>query len=396
MGFAAGGDVPPLMPSALGKALKGYMSRPSYYVSHSSSSSNSWSAVTDEEDDLTHHRYTSDLSYYDPSDSDLSVKAGAHPMHPVSNALSYARRPSGINNRSTVPRLQRRLSSGSPAPPRVPGVPRSAPIHSLSSTDDTDSYSDNALSVSDSLEDADDNDIGSEKAWVDVKPKYPLPKSKRSHNRASLPAYFSLLQMKTSSSDTSPVSSSGITVARQSPPTPKLPPGTDLVQSGTLRHNPLPSAHDTPRGSRQETDASRTRCSNQYTSHSRSRSRRVPSNERSPHVDFWSLEAPPNRPSGLSSAQGPLERGRAANRRNSSPPPKMLMGAEFSHIPTETARRAIETSPSNSRSRPRTRGRTRLEDMDGVCLSTEAPGYGNGRSGLVDRERSANVHRIPL
>ncbi|PPQ65313.1 hypothetical protein CVT24_011440 [Panaeolus cyanescens] len=392
IGFAAGGDVPPLMPSALGMALKGYVPRQSYY---SSTTSNPWSAVTDEEEDGAAHRYGSDFSYHDPSEPDLSSKP-AHSVHP--NALSYARRPSGINNRSTVPRLNRRLSSGSPAPLRLPGVPRSAPIHSLSSSDDIDSYSDNALSVSDSLDDTDDNDIRSEKAWVDVKPKYPVSKSKRSHNRASLPAYFSLLQMKTSSSDTSPDSSSGNTIARPSPPTPKLLSGTGLVQSGTLRHNPLPSAHDTPRGSRQESNASNNQRTNRLASYSRSRSRRAPSPERSTHVDFWSLEAPPNPTSGWSSAQGHLERGRATNRRSISPPSKMLMGTEFAHVPSETARRVIdrELSPQNSRSRPRTRGRTRLEDMDTVCLSTDAPGYGNGRSGLVDRERSANVQRIPL
>jgi hypothetical protein len=55
----------------------------------------------------------------------------------------------------------------------------------------------------------------------------------------------------------------------------------------------------------------------------------------------------------------------------------------------------IGNSQFGSRSRPRTRGRMRVEDLDGIGSSIEAPGYGSGRSGLVNRER-IHLSRVPL
>jgi len=53
---------------------------------------------------------------------------------------------------------------------------------------------------------------------------------------------------------------------------------------------------------------------------------------------------------------------------------------------------------SKSRGSSRARGRARVEDLGGIGLSTDAPGFGNGRSGLLDRERgtASHVARVPL
>lgn len=77
-------------------------------------------------------------------------------------------------------------------------------------------------------------------------------------------------------------------------------------------------------------------------------------------------------------------RGRPTVRRNSSPLSRLISDAMNAKIPT-----------GSSRPRPRTRGRTRVEELDGIGSSIEAPGYGNGRSGLVNRERG-HLLRVPL
>ncbi|KJA27060.1 hypothetical protein HYPSUDRAFT_198360 [Hypholoma sublateritium FD-334 SS-4] len=227
--YAPGGDVPAL---ALGSALKMYA-----YASSASST-----LTDDDDDDAPSFLYS---------------------------ALSYARRPSGTNNHSTVPRLQhRRLSSGSSA-----GLfPRSAPVACRPPPEDDLSFDDDRRS--------------------ECSPA-------RSRARASLPACFSLLKMASPAHTAS--SSSGHTAARPSPPTPLLP----------LAARP---ASIPLRGRAEE-----------------------------PDDDF-------------------PRRGRAATRRNSSPPPH----------------------PSSERP---TRGRARVEEL-GAPMSPDAPGYGAGRSGLLHRERT--------
>lgn len=222
-----------------------------------------------------------------------------------------------------------------------------------------------------------------------MKPKYPSAvKSKRSRIRASLPACFSLLQTASPSKDfrASPVSSSsGHTIARPSPPTPKLPLPVSQVKITSM---PLQSTHTTPRGRRRVPDESRSsrRSGHSSASRSRSRSRRVVnsprhSQENPPEIDYWAL----------GSAELP-RRGRDAVRRSSSP----LPGGNCQQ-PTEALRKGDDTdrSPSGSHSRQRTRGRARIEELDTAGLSIrDAPGFGNGRSGLVDRGRDSC--RVPL
>ena len=216
------------------------------------------------------------------------------------SGLSYARRPSGTNNHSTVPRLQhRRLSSGSAAG-LVHGVPRSAPLMcrpALNGDDDSFSF--------DSL----DDDLLSESS-----PARHPPLPSRSRNRASLPACFSLLKMHTTAT-----SSPAHTVSRQSPPTPRLP----LAQRPASIPPPQ-AVHATPRGRRREAGAS----TSMRRADSRARTAR-----------------PEELHSGASSSPADFpRRGRAPTRRNSSPPPT----AALLHASSERTRgraRIAELSP---------------------------------------------------
>jgi len=397
MGYAIGGDVPALVPSALGSALRKYAGRSSRHVS--SSSTSSWSITTDEEDEGISHRYgVNDFPLHDPSDplfSEASSKPSSYIYSINSAALSYARRPSGTNNPTTTPHSHRRLSSGSSLHVRV--IPRSAPIPSHA--DDEEGYSD--LGSSGDALDIDDADLHSEQDWGDgvaVKPKYILPsKANRARNRASLPACFSLLKMSSPKNDLkpSPVSSNN-TIARPSPPTPRLPSTNGLSQIMIAPSAPLTSVHTTPRGRGRGAHKSRSsrRSGHSSPSRSRSHSRRAPV-ERSPNysnkevqeanIDYWTITSIHAR------------RGREVMRRNNSPSPKMLMGVDQPFSPIRRSREGGR-SQSGSDSLPRTRGRARVEDLGGPGLSSDAPGYGTGRSGLMNRERVIGSHlaRVPL
>ncbi|KAH9483892.1 hypothetical protein JR316_0003370 [Psilocybe cubensis] len=400
IGYTVGGDVPALIPSALGSALRVYARRSRYPVSSSSTSSNSCSLVTDDEDDFTSNRFgISEYSYHESPDHiyDTASKSANSIYSGNPSSLTYARRPSGTNNHSTIPHLDRHQASV-PAPPASRCLPRSVPISSSRPADnDDDFYSDVGFSSGDAP-DTDEGDLASEKdSGVASKPKYTgAVKSRRSHTRGSLPACFSLLQTASPSKDfrSSPVSSSsGHTIARPSPPTPKLPFANAVSQIMITPSIPLPSVHSTPRGRRRDVDGSRCSRRSGQSSHSRSRSRsrRVPVRDIIPHqpvsedpIDYWA------------SASELPRRGRETVRRNSSPPPKALMGVE-DHISLFSSARKThgsDRSQSGSHSRARARGRTRVEDLGGIGFSNDAPGFGTGRSGLVDRGR--DTYRIPL
>lgn len=385
-----GGEVPALVPSVLGSALRKYASRSGRHVSSSSTSSTSWSITTDEEDEGIPHPYgVGDFPYHDPSDplfSEATSKSSSYIYSINSAALSYARRPSGTNNPTTAPHSHRRLSAGTSL--HVRGFPRSAPI--LSHADDEEGYSD-VGSSGDAL-DIDDADLYEDHDWrvgVPVKPKYISPsKAHRARNRASLPACFSLLKMSSpKDSKPSPVSSNN-TIARPSPPTPKLPSTNVLSQILIAPSAPLTSVHTTPRGRGRGAVKSRSSRRSGHSSPSRSRSRRAPSPSYTTNEKhYWPITSIPTR------------RGREAMRKNSSPSPKMLMtvNQDLTFAPRRRAQEG-DRSQSGSESPARTRGRARVEDLGGPGLSSDAPGYGNGRSGLVDRGRGPGSHlaRVPL
>jgi hypothetical protein len=354
--YAAGGEVPPLVPSALGLALSHCQAGDRY--SSSSASSTSWSVVTDDEDDNaalgSDNGYYSDANSYEGSSRSLSL------LRP--SGLNYARRPSGTNNRSTIPLLHRRASSGSNVSSSK-NLPRNSPsIHSLEDDDEAASRFSSHHSQ---------NLIQSPSSWTNNDRKATITKTKRTRNRASLPAYFSLLQTGSSSPRSSPLSaSSGITLTHHSPPTPKL------GLSG--RRFPIPSGtpstvEATPRGRRREPRMSQSRhCSRQSHSHSRSRSRSRPLAQVPPHLS--------NHLRGRLDSKSSVEqvfdwtssviRGRPPMRRNSSPPPRMILEGLDDYISRDSEGR---------------RGRIRTDELDGDGPS--ARGYGNGRSGLKDRER---------
>ncbi|KAF5373713.1 hypothetical protein D9758_000746 [Tetrapyrgos nigripes] len=377
LGFAAGGDVPALVPSALGAAFANYRSRDRHSLSSSSASSTAWSVVTDDDDDDAAYGLGSDSGYSVELGPETSAKSlnGQYTLYP----LSYARRPAPTNNSSAIPHLDRRTSSNSFSG-HVRGAPRSAPLHYNSSTED------------------DDSDFGScsrDQTSPQTAPsdKSTITKSRRSRNRASLPAYFSLLQMNSgspsieaqrSSPSLSLTSAETVSVAhtsasRPSPPTPKL-----AVSSNAIHHHPMQA---TPRGRKRDLAILRSSClSDQGSSPSRSRSRSSP--EAPPSPGYRSrLESTGSKNSveQVFDWSALLPRGRTAVRRNSSPPPKMVSSMrameEFSSA-SPGHRKADSTN-----GRPQARGRARINELDGIGTSAEHPGYGYGRSGLLDRER---------
>ena len=301
LGYTPGGDVPALIPSALGAALNSYRHDP-YSVSSSSASSTSWSLLTDQEEDESVLGTESDNHEAPDSLYETSTKPAGylHPIHP--SGLSYARRPSGTNNRSTVPLLHRRTSSSSDAG-HVHVVPQSAPIHSHTSSDhffarDDESYNSDVGGV------PPDRPRRSGDRRRKEKDSALTAKVKRQRNRASLPAYFSLLQMSGSSnSSLTPTAAP----TRLSPPTPK----SSLAVC--LPHSCAP-VQATPRG----------RCREAGTSQS---SRRTRSRSRSPsrpaylktHLrDIQAVEQ------AFDSPYVHVPRGRTT-RRNSSPPQRMAL-----------------------------------------------------------------------
>jgi hypothetical protein len=72
----------------------------------------------------------------------------------------------------------------------------------------------------------------------------------------------------------------------------------------------------------------------------------------------------------------PMHRGRPTVRRNSSPLPKAFFGDSSAPL----------SGSDNNYTRAR-RGRVALNELEGIGFTVQAPGFGNGRSGLVHRKR---------
>ena len=357
-----------------------------YNVSSSSASSASRSFTDDDEEE---YHFGSASSDHDVSDG---IYDGNSKSVTIPSGLSYARRPSGTNNSSTVPHPHRRISSDSSSFGPVQNIPRSVPIYSHSQADNDDYF--DISSLPEDAVDADDSDLLSDQDWYPVKSKYQASKtSKRSRNRASLPACFSLLQT-TSSKDirASPVlsSSSGNTIARLSPPTPR-PTFDNLLSQAQYP----PAVYSTPRGRRRDPVNSRgaRRTVDSSTSASRSGTRPLVIAESSRPVEnsLYSrtdLKGSTEKLVDWSSVPGFPHRGRATLRRNSSPLPKMLIDLEDPALGAAVKNRQED---SGSQMRVRTRGRARVEDLGRDSQSTDAPGFGYGRSGLLDRERGSGA-----
>lgn len=373
--YAVGGEVPALVPSALGSALGNFRARDRYSVSSSSASSVSWSTLTDDEDDINVGVEDENSMFHSNQDGQSSIYEGsskpASLLHVAKSAglsgLSYARRPSTTNHRSTIPLLHRRTSSGSSSG-FVPGMPRSSPSteddsHSAVSSD---FFGDHDLDLS-------DRDREQESLTVSKK-------SKRSRNRASLPAYFSLLQMN-SPHRSSPISVSAGSCA--SPPTPKLAFATGTMTRASkakmfISASGVPSSIEaTPRGRQREAVMSRSR-SQQSRSRSRNVSQPPPSNVQLESPYRGRMDTRNSVEKVFDWSVAPVPRGRTAARRNSSPLPKMMSKLNFDDS-------ASARSGSESHTRTRTRGRLAVGELEGMGWSDEAPGFGIGRSGLLHR-----------
>ena len=251
MEYAVGGDVPALVPSALGTSLK-YHRRTYPSVSSSSASSTSWSLVTDEEEGDTLLNVESDW----PHEGSEAAYENMSKLSVYPSGLSYARRPSGTNNRSTIPLLHRRTSSGSSSG-HGHGIPCSAPIASSCAP---------SVRIATTDEDGDDEAYNSDLEYVtahrrlreDARRKSVDKGStirgrvKRTRNRASLPACFSLLTI--TGSGKSQNSPPGTTGPQLSPSTPKLTltglPHSFGVMQATPRGRRLDTAGVTVRGRR--------------------------------------------------------------------------------------------------------------------------------------------------
>ncbi|PBK97108.1 hypothetical protein ARMGADRAFT_1052877 [Armillaria gallica] len=357
LGYAVGGDVPALIPSMLGTALRNFQ-QDRHSVSSSSASSTAWSVVTDDDDDDPILGTGSDPDSAGESTYESTSKSStSHGLVP--KPLSYARRPSGTNTRSTVPRLHSRTSSsGSFFGHDDSGFP----------SQEVEDYIEQIIPQS--APERQHNQFAREQDHSTI------TKTRRSRNRSSLPAYYSFFPVTTSSKRASPTisNSSGQTVVKPSPPTPKVSLGLPPFVSPRGRRRDLGTSQSS---SRSDDSFS---CSSRSTSDSRD----DPSLARSPPRETRFLPRPRldsrgNKESVLDCSSVPdPRRGRAAVRRNSSPPPKMtapmFVFEGRDHYRDNTAR-------------PHARGRARVEELDGVGRSEDAPGLGYGRSGLIDRER---------
>ncbi|KAJ3873372.1 hypothetical protein F5879DRAFT_72819 [Lentinula edodes] len=382
-GYAIGGEVPALVSSALGKALRGYHTRDHHSIS-SSASSTSCSVLTDEEDEDSHFVSGSEGAYQDEYAEGKSKSSGLYPV--LRAPLSYARRPSGTNNVHAAPHVLGRVPTSASTSGHVYSAPRSAPIHSHSqlSTDD-ETYSDFGSPSRDELE-----SFTSLTTPDEDQNRSTITKAKRTRNRASLPAYFSLLQV---SSDAQPrvslsvSNSSGHSVTRPSPPTPKLTIAGMPIHPFTAP--PAAVMQATPRGRRRDLEASRsTRVSSNDSSSSRSRAENPFAPPATASEAFRSQLSSKGSKSSMEkildwTAVSGLSRGRATIRRNSSPPPKMVLTAD-----TEQFNIVSRGRKADSTSRLRSRGRVMVSELDGVIVNKEAPGFGHGRSGLLHREQA--------
>ncbi|KAL4067712.1 hypothetical protein V8B97DRAFT_1941040 [Scleroderma yunnanense] len=300
---AMGDDVPALVPSALGSALSTFTKRDRYSASSSSTSSASWSVFSDADDDEALVSIGEDAGYdAERPDGPLDAFARFSGVHSSgkSSSLNYTRRPSATNHRSLIPTLHS----------RTPSMSSFTSIQNTSSAEDDLMESAHKAPQSYCERPALDHEHETDKSTIGSK-------SRKSRNRASLPAYFSLLQVnapRRSPPQSSPDST--VQTNQPSPPTPKL---ASLLAASGLRS----AVEATPRGRPREPGVSRSRRRSQTRSRSRSRAcqnssavmQRARQDSRSsvePVFDWTCV---------------PVSRGRTV-RRNSSPLPKMMLSMQ--------------------------------------------------------------------
>ncbi|KAI0371692.1 hypothetical protein BV20DRAFT_941277 [Pilatotrama ljubarskyi] len=427
-------EVPALLPSALGHSLR--EARRSHRIRHSESSSSnssvSWSALEDDYDDDA----ANPALYSAGTDDEFAIYPDYASAEPGSSkpssyslyrnprsSLAYVRRPSSTNNRSLIPMLHHRGSSVST--PSSNGMSRSVPQCCSTEDDSSDVPSACASSVSgrsrrrsgrkstDSVPHVTDD---SEREKDDT------VTGKNRRNRASLPAYFSLLASTSPASARSQKSLSSLQTlsmvsrslqSSSSPPTPRLAkPVVDMTtafataQQSRVSKSYVVTADVAPRG------RSRQRDPDGRSSSSRRSSSRSPGARAQPHrsahvrarldsmekVADWVAQSPVVAASVRIARQQVQQH--PHQRRNSSPPPL----PKFEKLHLRDAGIDIDASHSNSAVEEfeeddefggsamsgSRRGRRRPDELDTAPpgVDRNAPGFGNGRSGLLARERT--------
>lgn len=344
-------DVPPLFPNALGSALTAHKSRPNRYSLSSSKSS---------------------LMWYEDDDSDSpAIAVDDEPAQEYNiptrhQGLSYARRPSTTNNHSTIPLLHRHHSSSASGGQS----PTSAFASSFTSSAADDSANPYLRPPSPTIHPSSPSKSrhhqhqrhGSHGSKIEATQETVTAKRKR--NRASLPAYFSLLSMG-------------------SPP---VRPSTSITTSSYSTMRPSPT---TPRISNPTVDSTHAIAlsSPGYTS--------------TPHAP-GSVSAGARPSSLLASIHTSREGHRHGEVVDVDPPRGRGRRRELGSSRHRTSSRSDSPSPSRDRghwarktaSPPArkldvdvdTRGRRRATELDGWDGDREY-GFGSGRSGLRDRQR---------
>ncbi|KAI0819079.1 hypothetical protein BC629DRAFT_695779 [Irpex lacteus] len=210
-------DVPALVPSALGRSH-----RHKHSISSSSNSSMGW-LTTEDLNDTSIHIHDPSLTPADPLSESTKSPQYLHPPH-ARSGMQYARRPSTTNHRSTVPRLLRHqsgMTTSSPSSASSFGAGKSmpSPYYAANSSVDGDDASSLCLS-----------EEGDRQSHASSSNNLEQAQARRKRNRASLPAYFSLLQGGT----TAPLS----TLSTSSPKSSGVPSSS----SSSSRHWRAPSA----------------------------------------------------------------------------------------------------------------------------------------------------------
>jgi hypothetical protein len=336
--FVNGSEIPSLKSGAMGRSSKRYS------TSSSSTSSTSLSTSTDDEDDLSGYSSNGDCS-----ESILERNRTLNPLT-LNPALSYTRRPSGTSNHPTIPVLSRSTSSGSSS--EHSDAAQSASI-------DRSSYGCKPSSTGSAPRARKIDHRHKVSAPDPSKPFDLAPQSspKRSRNRASLPGYFSLLQI--GNSPKGRLAAPILSTASQSPPTP-------TVTSDCVRATPVSSTETaftvTSRGRSRTalSGGSSSRRSGQSTSRGRQRMIRRGTDG---DADVFPTRA-------LAEAS----RGRSTDLKDR-------------HLSAISPRRiAVGGITASAEARPR--GRVRGSELDGLGSHKDWPGYGNGRTGLRHREHA--------
>lgn len=420
-------DVPALVSSAIGRSLAVSKHKNRHSISSSSTSSAVWSVSTDEDDELASTVPDEDLLSIHGTESTKSADPSLYPFQPRGAGLSYARRPSGTNQRSTVPTLNRHISSTSSVSATGTGSPRSAPPPYSPAEEEFSDVPRTSTSTRSAgrhgLPRRNSNTFASGPSSEQEADYETTISSKRKRNRASLPAYFSLLTTSTSS-PTPPRSQrtlsslqtlTAITRSFQSsPPTPRVAahPILDPVTAFSHAHtNPWASAGEAPSGRGRKRDPeARSASSRRSTQRSPPRQSGARASRSPPPCAHRRGHIGPEARARLDSIEKVADwvshspampvRGRTLTRRNSSPA-KPKLDALIGEVTEEHDLLAVREVLAKSlhfhtdhddvyvTSRDR-RGRRRPDELDHAPVGVDshrAPGLGAGRSGLMARER---------